>query len=73
MLDGLAAGSILSPQGAGNLFHFTNSAGMYPNSTFTFPAGVALAVQGMTFDGVCVTYDAGGINAVSSVDRVTIQ
>jgi hypothetical protein len=72
-IDGLTFLS-LAPASAGNVFSFTNSPGVYPNATHTFPAGVAFAASGMTVDAVVAVYDgSGNIIALSNVDRATIQ
>ena len=59
----------------GNVFAFTPTANpsAYPNATFTFPIGVALAVKGLTFDAVSFLYGPTAPVAVSNVARVTIQ
>ncbi|MEM7202014.1 MAG: S8 family serine peptidase [Planctomycetota bacterium] len=72
--DILTAASAAFAPSAGNVFAFTNSAGQYPYSTFNFPAAVALAVSGLTFDVNVVLYDASGnVVNVSNTDRDTVQ
>lgn len=74
--DALTLGGLGLAPAAGGVFAFTNSGNPsdYPNASFSFPAAVAAAVSGMTFDATVVLVDAsGGIFDVSSIDRQTIQ
>lgn len=74
--DALALAILSTPVAAGNPFHFsfTNNAGLYPNAGFAFPAAIATALQGVTFDAVAIYLDAGGhVIDASNVDRVTVQ
>jgi hypothetical protein len=73
--DGLTFGILPVFPTPGNVFAFTNTSdpSLYPNAVFRFPAGVAIALQGLTLDAVAFVYDATGIVDVSNVDRVAIQ
>ena len=60
----------------GHVFHFTKDPqGLaYPASSFKFPAAVAYALQGMTFDAVAVVADSNRkVLAASNPVRFTIQ
>ncbi|MBI5849633.1 MAG: hypothetical protein HZB39_01120 [Planctomycetes bacterium] len=71
-LDPLGAACLAQP--VGSVFHFTPSTPGYPSGTYAFPAVIAQAVQGITFDAVAVVYDASGnILGVSNADRVAVQ
>jgi hypothetical protein len=74
-LDILALSIFTLPPTPGGVFSFTNAgAGVYPSVAFDFPAGLAAAVQGLTFDAVVVLQDSQGATVdVSNVDRVTVQ
>lgn len=62
------------PATAGDVLHFTNSgAANYPYATFTMPPALALALSGLTLDGMVVLFNNGPIVAMSNVDRVTVQ
>ena len=64
------------PPTPGNPLSFvqTTDPTLYPNSTFPFPVAVALALSGLTFDGVAFVYDAQfNVIDVSNVARVTLQ
>ena len=74
--DALALSILGVPPSAGSVFAFTSSGtpAQYPNATFSFPAAVAAALQGIELDGVAYLLDAsGGFVDVSNVDRVSIQ
>ena len=74
--DALTLSVLGQTPAAGGVFAFTNSGNPsdYPNASFSFPAPVAAAVSGMTFDATVILVDAqGAIVSVSSVDRETIQ
>ena len=72
--DGLTLGCFTSAVGTGNVFHFTPSTTSYPGATFAFPAALASALTGITFDAVALTLDtSANINAVSNVARVKLQ
>lgn len=71
-LTGLVFGTAASP---GNLFHFTNTPGAYPFTSFTFPIPAIISLfAGFEMDASLMLFDAGGnVAAVSSVDRITLQ
>jgi len=74
--DALTVAILGSTPSAGNVFAFTNSGnpGDFPNASYSFPAGIAAALSGTTFDATVVLVDASGsIVDVSSIDRQTIQ
>ena len=73
--DDLTRAVIQQPILAGSVFHFApGGSGQYPQAPFSFPAPVALALQGLTFDAVVVLMDQNGqVMDVSNVDRVTVQ
>lgn len=72
--DAAALASLGVAPGNGNVFHFTNTQGVYPYTTYQFPAAFALAVRGLTIDAMSFVYDSNGaVTNVSNVDRVTIQ
>jgi hypothetical protein len=74
-LDSVSLASVVQPLAAGNVFHFSsNKANVYPNTPYTFPFGVALALKGLTVDAMAAVVDSNGqLVAVSNVDRVTVQ
>ncbi len=74
-IDSLTLATIGLAPSAGNVFSFTNAGpSVYPYATFQFPAGLALALQGLTFDATTALLDGqGNVVAVSNVDRVTVQ
>ena len=74
--DAITAAILATSQSAGNVVAFTppTSGNQYPNATFSFPAGLAMALQGRSVDGVAFVHDASAnIVEVSNVDRVTVQ
>ena len=72
--DGLAASLLAEPIGAGHVFHFNNTPGVYPNAAYTFPAAIALAVSGMAFDAVAFVMDGSGtVIAASNVGSVQVK
>ena len=74
--DALTTAVLAVTPAAGNVFAFTSSGNPsdYPYASFSFPAAVAAAVSGMTFDAVVMLVDnQGAIVDVSNVDRETIQ
>jgi hypothetical protein len=74
-LDALALASLSQPAMVGSPFHFSfTNAAVFPNATYTFPAGIALALSGRTLDAVAFYVNASGqIHAATNVDRVTVQ
>lgn len=75
-LDALSLASLSSPALVGSPFHFVSTANpaAFPNATYAFSSGIALALQGRTIDGVAFYFDnTGNIHAASNVDRVTVQ
>ncbi|MCC6782602.1 MAG: S8 family serine peptidase [Planctomycetes bacterium] len=71
-LDPLAAACLAQP--VGSVFHFTPTTPGFPAGTYAFPAVIAQALQGVTFDAVAVFYDAAGnVIDVSNADRVRVQ
>jgi hypothetical protein len=73
--DPLMVSILGMPSGAGNIFHFTNTAaGVYPNAPFAFPAGLVTALNGVTLDSVAFVLDATGrMVGASNVIRFTVQ
>ena len=72
--DAATVASVGVGAGPGKLLHFTNSAGVYPSATFSWPAAVANLLSGVTVDGFVILYDGSGdVVSVSNVDRETIQ
>ena len=61
------------PATAGDLFHFTNTGGVYPFATATVPPSIAVALSGLTIDGMVTLFGPTGIVDQSNVDRVTVQ
>ena len=58
---------------AGNPFHFTNTPGAYPFSTFVFPDPALIsAFSGFTFDAVMILFNGADVAAISNVDRLTL-
>lgn len=75
-LDALALASLALPAAVGSPFHFaaTSNPAAFPNAPFAFPAGIALALQGLSLDAVAFYFDnTGNVQAASNVDRVTVQ
>jgi hypothetical protein len=74
-VDALSMASLAQPAALGSPFHFqfTTNGGVFPNATYSFPSGIASALQGMTLDAVAIYLGAGGVVAASNVDRVTVQ
>ena len=75
MEEDFLAGSIFAlPATAGDVFHFTNSAGQYPFVPYVFSPALIGTLAGLRFDGFAMLFDAtGAIVGMSNVDRVTIQ
>ena len=72
--DGLAASILSQPVGAGNVFHFNNTGGVYPNAIYVFHPAIANAVSGVTLDAVAFVLNGSGtILSVSNVDREKIK
>ncbi|MFO1054370.1 MAG: S8 family serine peptidase [Planctomycetota bacterium] len=70
--DALSMASMAQP--VGSVFHFTPSTPGYPGSAYSFPTPIAQLVQGVTFDGVAIFFDASGnLVGASNADRVTVQ
>jgi hypothetical protein len=74
-LDSISLISLNDPLRAGNVFHFSNNKALvYPNRPFVFPAGLAIALRGLTLDAVVAVVDNGNrLVGVSNVARVKIQ
>ncbi|MEM7202564.1 MAG: hypothetical protein AAF628_20015 [Planctomycetota bacterium] len=73
--DALAASSAAFAPVPGGLFAFTDGgAALYPRAQLTLPPAVALALRGVTLDGVVVLLDAAGaVVDASNVDRLTVN
>ncbi len=72
--DGITVALWGTPAGAGNPFHFANTAGAYPFASFVFPdPGIISFLAGVPVDGMLVLFDGSDVAAISNVDRVTLQ
>ncbi len=73
-VDGLTSLVFTSPAGAGNVAHFTNTAGVYPFTSVVFPDPALISfLAGIELDGVVVLFNGGDVVAVSNVDRIELQ
>ncbi|MBM4060175.1 MAG: hypothetical protein FJ265_03625, partial [Planctomycetes bacterium] len=71
--DFLVAAIWQLPPTTGDVFHFTNAPGFYPNVGFTFPPSLVSALAGIQVDAVVMLLGPGQIVAVSNVDRILLQ
>jgi hypothetical protein len=72
--DGLTSSLISEPLAAGSPFHFTNGTSrQYPKAAFTFPVPIAIAIKGVTLDGVTFLLNGMTVVRVSNVSRVTVK
>lgn len=59
---------------AGNPFHFTNTPGAYPFTSFVFPDPSLISfLAGLKVDAMMMLWNGGNLVAVSNVDRLTLQ
>lgn len=70
--DALTAGILQLSAGPGHVFHFTNTPGAYPFGPYAFPPGLALALSGLSLDGLVILFDGGRIADMSNIDRITV-
>lgn len=72
--DGLTALGFASPAAPGNVFHFTNTPGVYPAAPVVFPDPSLISfLAGIKLDAVMMLWNGGNLVAVSNVDRITLQ
>jgi serine protease AprX len=72
--DSLSALAFSAPAAAGDLFHFTNTGGAYPQVGFTFPLpSLVSALAGIKLDAMVMLWNNGSLVAASNVDRITLQ
>lgn len=72
--DSLSVLAFSAPAAAGDLFHFTNAGGLYPQVGFTFPLpNLVSALAGFKLDAMMMLWNNGSLVAVSNVDRITLQ
>ena len=72
--DGLTVALWNTASGVNNPFHFPNSPGSYPFTSFVFPDPSLISLlAGVNVDGVMVLWNGGNIAAISNVDRLTLQ
>jgi serine protease AprX len=72
--DGLTSSLFSEPLAAGSPFHFTNgTSSQYPKAAFTFPMPVAVAIKGVTLDGVTFLLSGMTMVRISNVSRVTVK
>jgi hypothetical protein len=72
--DGLTVALWNTAAAAGNPFHFTNTPGSYPFSSFVFPDPSLISLlAGVKVDAVMVLWNGSNITAISNVDRLTLQ
>ncbi len=72
--DSLTVLGWTSPAAPGNPFHFTNAAGVYPFTSFTFPDPALVSfLAGIKLDAMVVLWNGGSIAAMSNIDRITLQ
>jgi hypothetical protein len=71
--DFLTTAIFFLPATAGDVFHFTNSAGQYPFATYAFPPAVVLGLSGLQVDGMAMLFDAAGqVAGLSNVERLVL-
>jgi hypothetical protein len=57
-----------------NPFHFTNSPGAYPFTSFVFPDPSLISfLAGIKVDAMMMLWNGGTVAAISNVDRLTLQ
>lgn len=72
--DGITAVLWSMAAAPGNPFHFTNTPGAYPFTSFVFPDPAIISfLAGLQVDAAVVLFDGGEVAAVSNVDRITLQ
>ena len=70
--DALTSGILQLPAGPGHVFHFTNTQGVYPFQSHAFPSGLALALSGLSLDGLVILFNGGQLADMSNIDRITV-
>ncbi len=70
--DGTTFGILATPAAVGDILHWVNTPGLFPNVPFAVPAGTLAFLAGQTVDFVQADLTPGMLLAnVSNVDRVT--